>query len=361
MSIWNWQHAFESVPPGFQLSLGEADTPLIPSRFIGPNLGLNQLYFKLEMCNPTGSFKDRYAAVAISHMLAKGQTKCLATSSGNTGASLAAYCAMADIQCEIAVVETAPQGKLQQMLGYGATIYRIQGFGADPEITQAVFETLNQAAEQDDAALQVSAFCYSPLGMSGIKSISHELNGQVPQQIEHVFCQAGGGGLAMGAAQGFLDLQQRGTILKPPQVHIVQPEGNDTMASALRDGKTETTPVDSRTKISGLQVASITDGTEAVRDCRATRGNGFLVTDAAVWECQKTLAEKEGVFCEPAAAVSVVGAMNAFEMGHVKADEVVICPITGSGFKDPSSVDRMNQQRDCPRINHNQFKNILSR
>ena len=76
-------------------------------------------------------------------------------------------------------------------------------------------------------------------------------------------------------------------------------------------------------------------------------------------ECQKTLAEKEGVFCEPAAAVSVIGAITAYQMGEVKSDEVVVCPITGSGFKDPSSVDRINQKRESPVVNHEQFKILL--
>ena len=75
MSIWNWPQAFDLVAPDFQISLGEADTPILRSRFIGPRVGLKKLYFKIESANPTGSFKDRYAALAISHMLAKQQHK----------------------------------------------------------------------------------------------------------------------------------------------------------------------------------------------------------------------------------------------------------------------------------------------
>ena len=126
MSIFDWEHAFDSVNAEFQVTLGEANTPIVRSEAIGAQYGLENLYFKLDHCNPTGSFKDRYAAVAISHMLASGQTKCVATSSGNTGASLAAYCARAGIDCRIAIVETAPLGKLQQMMSYGADIYRVE-------------------------------------------------------------------------------------------------------------------------------------------------------------------------------------------------------------------------------------------
>src|SRR5437870_8379824 len=114
MSIWRWADYIDPVPESCRVSLGEGDTPLVHSRRIGPSAGMPNLFFKLDFANPTGSFKDRYGAAAISHMVAAGQRRCVATSSGNTGASLAAYCAAAGIECIIATVEGAPEGKLQQ-------------------------------------------------------------------------------------------------------------------------------------------------------------------------------------------------------------------------------------------------------
>ncbi|MDP7019324.1 MAG: pyridoxal-phosphate dependent enzyme, partial [Pirellulaceae bacterium] len=93
MSIWRWADRFSDVAAENQVTLGEGDTPLVRSRAIGPSLGVDRLYFKLETGNPAGSFKDRFGAAAISHMLEHRQTQCVATSSGNTGAALAAYCA----------------------------------------------------------------------------------------------------------------------------------------------------------------------------------------------------------------------------------------------------------------------------
>src|SRR5262245_22965526 len=116
MSIWKWGDLLPEIPDKHKLSLGEGNTPLLASRRIGPAAGMSQLYFKLEATNPTGSYKDRFAAAAISHMRRQGQSRCIATSSGNTGSALAAYCAAASIDCAIAVVETTPMGKLLQML-----------------------------------------------------------------------------------------------------------------------------------------------------------------------------------------------------------------------------------------------------
>jgi len=361
MGLWQWPFGIEPVAVEHQVTLGEGNTPLVRSRSIGPRAGLDQLWLKLDHCNPTASFKDRYAAVAISHMRARGEQRCVATSSGNTGASLAAYCAAAGIECQIAVVETAPLGKLQQMLSYGAHIVRIRGFGLDVDTTANVFDQLEQLASAPDVALQVSAFLYSPLGMSGIQSVSFELEQQVEGPIDHVFCQAGGGGLAMGTAAGFLTLVEHQLIARTPRVHVVQPEGNDTIAGPLRDGKPLGQNVQSTTLISGLQVASKTDADGAIEACRQTDGTGYLVADDRVWEVQQRLAREEGIFCEPAAAVSVVGALEAVEAGEVSADATVVCMITGSGFKDPGSVEKMTSDMPCPIIDADQVQQQFSR
>ena len=201
MSIWRWSDWIVPVPEESRITLGEGDTPLLRSRRIGPAAGIPNLYFKVETANPAGSFKDRLGAAAISHMLAERQSRCIATSSGNTGAALAAYCAAAGIRCEIAIVETAPEGKLKQMMAYGADIFRIRGFGVDSEITEQTFQTLNRIAARPDAAIQVSSYIYSPLGMTGVETISFELDEQLPQ-VDHVFCPAGGGGLCVAVAPG---------------------------------------------------------------------------------------------------------------------------------------------------------------
>src|SRR5215213_4887230 len=103
MSIWRWADWIEPVPAEARLTLGEGDTPLVRSRAIGPAAGLPSLYFKLETVNPSGSYKDRFAAAAVSHLRASGRRQVIATSSGNTGAALAAYCAAAGVPCEIAI------------------------------------------------------------------------------------------------------------------------------------------------------------------------------------------------------------------------------------------------------------------
>lgn len=350
MNLWRWADWIEPIPPAARLTLGEGNTPLIRSRQIGPRAGLQNLFFKLETVNPTGSYKDRFAAVAVSHMLAHDRRHCIATSSGNTGSALAAYCAAAGLRCDIAIVEAAPDGKLKQMLAYGAQLFRVRGFGLDAEVSRRTFECLRRLSQAPDAALQVSAFQYSPAGMSGVQTISYELTEQMPDSIHHVFCPAGAGGLTLAVARGFAVMMAAGRLAAGPAVECVQPEGNDTIAGPLRRGADQARAVECTTAISGLQVPNVLDGHEVIQACRTSGGTGHVVTDDAVWQVQARLAREEGIFCEPAGAVALAGALNAAAEGRVHPEATVVCLITGSGFKDSPSVDRMLQDRACPII-----------
>ena len=356
MSIWQYSDRFSTIPAPNQISLGEGNTPLIASRNIGPQAGLQNLYFKLETSNPSGSYKDRFAAAAISDMLASGLNRCVATSSGNTGSALAAYCAVAGLECQIAIVETAPEGKLLQMLAYGAELYRVQGFGIDPEITEQTFNRVRQIGRSERSALQISAFCDSPVGMSGVQTISYELLEQSPLTPDHVFCPAGGGGLTLAVARGFDGASDAAkSRTHQTRVHCVQPQGNDTIASALRTGRTEAESVQCQTSISGLQVPNVMDGNEVIAASRASGGTGYTVADEDVYNLQARLAAEEGIFCEPAAAVALAGALQATQLKEVVTSDTVICLVTGSAFKDPPSVERMTRNKTCPSISLKQL------
>jgi threonine synthase len=359
MSVWRWADHFESIPESFRLTLGEGETPLLHSRSIGPDAGLPNLYFKLETTNPSGSYKDRFAATAVSDMLARGKKRCVATSSGNTGAALAAYCAAAGIRCQIAVVETAPEDKLRQMLAYGAEIYRVKDFGLDPKITARTFESLREIAEAPEAALQISAFKYCPTGMSGVRSISLELNEQL-EQIDHVFCPAGGGGLTLALAQGFAAVREPGFAAFTPAIECAQPEGNDTIAGPLRNGLDKGVDVDCSSKISGLQVPNVIDGNEVIEACRASGGNGHTVSDESVWESQARLAVEEGIFSEPAGAVAIAAALQAASQALIDPNANIVCLVTGSGFKDANSVERMVGKSASPVIDSSELADAMS-
>ncbi len=356
--IWKWSERIAPVASEYRVTLGEGGTPLVRSRRIGPEAGLEHLYFKLEHVQPSGSYKDRFAAVAISRLLERKAPCCLATSSGNTGAALATYCAAAGIPCRIAILETTPAGKLVQMLAHGADLFRIRGFGVDPEINRRVFDVLTKVGEAKNAPPQISAFRYSPEGMSGVCTISYELAEQrkhVERPLGHVFVPAGGGGLALAVAKGFESQPDMAT----PRIEVVQPEGNDTIASALREGASEARSVASRTAISGLQVGSVIDGDAVIAHCRKTGGSGHVVSDEVIWKVQRRLAVEEGIFCEPAGAVALAGALQAASRGEIDSGATVVCLVSGSGFKDSEALERLCEDTNVPTLEASDLKDVL--
>lgn len=332
MSIWRYAAEFggSAIAPEHRISLGEGETPLLRSRRIGPAAGV-ELWFKVETTNPTGSYKDRFAAAAVSDMLARGKSHCVATSSGNTGAALAAYCAAVGIRCSIAVVETAPLEKLRQMLASGARLTRIRGFGTDDQVTVRALASIERLAAGPDAAMQISAYCKSPAGMAGVQTVGCEIRDYFGAQAPDVFVPAGGGGLTLAVARGLAGTGAR--------VHCVQPEGNATIAGPMMRGEARATPVRCTTAISGLQVASVLDGDAVIAACRQSGGAGHVIGDNATWDMQARLAREEGIFSEPAGAIAAAAALQAAAGGGMR-HRPVVCIVTGSGFKDQPSLVR---------------------
>jgi len=342
MSIWNYAKRWDAPAPEFAVSLGEGGTPLIRSTRIGPGLGLEHLWFKYEGGNPTGSYKDRFAAAAVAHLRASGARLCFGTSSGNTGAAMAAYCARAEIACHLAIVEGAPEGKLRQMRAYGAHLYRIKDFGKSPAVNEAVMTGLRRLAAELQAGFEISAFAVSPKGMAGVKTMGYELAEFFADEPFAVFSPAGGGGLTLAVARGLVESSAAATV------HCVQPVGNDTIATPLRQGDDKAVAVNSTTAISGLQVGSVLDGDDVIAACRNSGGLGYAVTDDAAFAWQARLAKEEGVFCEPACAVSLAGVAEAVRRGELDSAKPVVCLITGVGFKDERSLITMMGAEPTP-------------
>ena len=343
--IWKYDHLLPVVDDSCKIVLGEGNTPLVKAKNIGAALGLKNLYFKLENINPSGSYKDRFAACAIAGLIQNGAKICFATSSGNTGAALAAYSAAAGIKCFLAIVDGAPLGKLQQMQAYGAQTLMIRDFGKDYAVTNEVMERLTAIASAYNSIVQISAYTYSPMGMKGIQTIAYELAEYLPAENKHIFSPAGGGGLTMSLIEGFNNWTKQNSSFNYPKINCVQPEGNNTISGPLKNGSVKAESiVKSLTKISGLQVPNVLDGNEVIAGCRASGGTGYLVPDELVYDCQHMLAVKEGIFCEPAGAVALAGLTMALKNNTIPVNDHVICLVTGSGFKDPDSAKKMAER-----------------
>jgi threonine synthase len=317
--------------------MGEGNTPLVESVHLGPSLGI-RLFFKLEMCNPSGSYKDRFIAAQVREFQKIKVNACVATSSGNTGSALAAFCARYGILCAIFVNEFAPAGKLLQMQAHGARVFRVRDFITSPAVTQNVFARLSGMAQEHSVPLVVSAYRYCPDGMRGVESIALELSEQCGNRLDHVFVPVGGGGLFTAVCRGF----SRSPV--HPKVHAVQPEGCATVVSAFREKREEIRPVESTTRISGLAVPYDIDAGSALRALRKSGGEAIGIPDGEVFAAQKRMLREEGIWCEPAGAAALAGCLKACRQGRIEAGESVVCLVTGHGFKDPDSLSEAAQE-----------------
>ena len=322
------------------VDLGQGFTPLVRSRAVGPQAGIRDLRFKLEGLNPSGSYKDRFAGLAIGLARAAGARMVVATSSGNTGAALAAFAAAAGMGCALYVSENAPQGKLDQMLAYGASVFRVERFTIDAAESALISQALEAETRARGLELLITAYAISPVPMEGIKTLAYELHEQA-QAISDVFLPVGGGGLHVACARGFADLLTDGALPRRPRMHAVQPAGNDTVATPLRQGGAVARAVSTTTTISGLGVGYVLDGNQVMDHARATAGQGWLVDEDEIRAVQRRLAVEEGILVEPAGAVAVAGALLAARQGALRDSATVVCTLTGHGFKDPASVRAM--------------------
>src|SRR5690606_39114307 len=158
-----------------------------------------------------------------------------------------------------------------QMLAYGAEVYRVRRFTIDPEESARISATLAAAARARGLELFITAYATSPGPMEGIKTIAYEIAEDLPQATD-VFVPVGGGGLYVALSRGFADLPAEGALPRPPRMHVVQPAGNDTVATPLREGAAGARAVTTSTSISGLGVGYVLDGTVAMGHARATGG-----------------------------------------------------------------------------------------
>ncbi len=320
-----------ALPPE-PVTLGEGHTPLIDCQRLARRWGLGALHLKAEQLNPTGSYKDRFAVFVINRLLAEGQRVCLATSSGNTGAALAAYGAAAGLRVVLAVTEATPSGKLSQMAAHGARLLRVAGFGREAVQTARIWARLQALAEAHGLPLVVSAFRYCPDAMRGVATLSLEIVETLGGPPDACFVPVGGGGLYLATALGF-DLAGATVRVEP-----VQPVTNDTVVTPLRAGLPAAREVNDPRgcRISGLAVPTDIDGTAAVARARSLGARGYTVTEEQVWETQRELYRIAGIGVEPAGAVALAGVRQALDEGRLGPGDRVVALLTGHGFKDPA-------------------------
>jgi threonine synthase len=300
--IWRYAAHLPLRDPAHAVGLGEGGTPLLRSARVGAELGLPELHFKIEGANPTGSYKDRIAAVGIARLRELGKRAWAATSSGNAGAAIAAYGVRAGLDGYLFTLEKAARAKIAQILAYGPRVFAVERLGYDPEVEQATWRNIRALCDANGWGMLVTARRFSPHAMEGVKTIAYEICQQLANPPDVVYVPVGGGGLLSATWKGFVEWRAAGRVDRLPRIVAVQPQGCDGITQAWRAGRA-VEPIDGCTSaISGLQLTAPPDGDLVLRALRESGGWAVSVPDDATYAAQADLAAREGIFAEPAAA-----------------------------------------------------------
>ena len=352
--MWRFAELLE-IDPSISISLGEGDTPLLSatsSSLARP--GGPSICFKAEYQNPTGSFKDRIAAMATAIIARDELLGAVGTSSGNGGAAIAAYGARAGFPVMLFTVSGIVDGKLQQILAHGARANIVAELGSAFEGVEAVAQTIAAMAADEGWLAFLTGARYAREAMRGAETIAYELIEQ-RSTATVVYIPIGGGGLLASIWRGYQRLGLGNVI---PRLIGVQPDGCPTLNRALAgvldplDGAVTTT-------ISGLQVPVLFDfdATTALTD---SGGHVVEVTDQQAWDAQRVLARHEGIFVEPAGAIALAGVLADLERGKISADDEVIVILSGAGHKDALSASRLGEGNPPRHIEVDDIQSVLA-
>lgn len=340
--IWKYQHRLPRVTESNRISLGEGQTPLIKSCRIGKALGLDQLYFKLESSNPTGSYKDRISALGVSLAKENGRSACTGTTSGNAGGSIAAYAARAGLTYNVYVQENIVASKLEPMIVYRANVTKVLGFGFRPEVGNRVFAKVLENAASNNWEMLVTAYAFAPQAMEAVKTIAYEVAEELiednGEEKPAIFVPVGGGGLLSGIHRGYVDLTSEGIVRRLPRMIACQSSGCANVAKAWKLGLNKPVDGESTAKISGIQVPNPPDAVQVLQALRDSDGFAEEIADEETWYWQEQMAVQEGIFSEPAGAIALAGAARALKEGRIGRGTPVVCIVSGAGYKDANRV-----------------------
>ncbi len=304
-------------------SLGEGDTPLVRCEELARETGCGELYFKLEGCNPTGSFKDRGMVVATAKALEAGSKAVMCASTGNTSASAAAYAAYLGLTAIIIVPKgKIALGKLAQAIVYGAKIIAIDG-----NFDQAL-HIVRRLTEKYPVTLVNSV---NPYRIEGQKTASFEIIDTLGDAPDYLFIPVGNAGNITAYWKGFVEYYNAGKTIKKPQMMGFQAEGAAPIVRGYIIDKPETVAT-------AIRIGNPASWQKATTARDESGGIIDMVSDNEILAAYRLLATKGGIFGEPASAASLAGLIKLSRNGMDFSSKKIVCVITGTGLKDPDTA-----------------------
>lgn len=332
-----WRYA-EVLPDDAPVTLGEGMTALVHAKRLGAAFGLSNLMVKDEGLNPTGSFKARGMAAAVTRAKNLGAKTLAAPTAGNAGGALAAYAAAAGLPAVIVMPADTPSANVMECQAFGATVVKLNGLISD--CGKYVAERKEREGWYDVSTLK------EPYRIEGKKTMGYELWEQFGGKLPDVIIYPTGGGVGLiGMCKAFDEMQEMGWIgTERPRMVSVQAAGCAPIVKAWEAHRESSEFFqNAATLASGLRVPGALGDFIILRMLRQTNGTALSVTDEEMLEAGKQLASHEGIFAAPEGAATVAAARKLANSGWIKPQETVVLFNTGTGYKYSEAWQRALQ------------------
>jgi len=335
--FWDYNFAFPNIENEFIISLGEGGTPCRSSKQFGRKLSFRNLYFKDETQNPTNSFKDRAAALLISHARCWDYEKVVCASNGNQGASIAAYCSLEGIECMNIIPKEIDAGKKAQMIAYNSEL-KIEGDTVDDAIDyirkNKNFENYYQCTPE-----------LNPLTLEAQKTIAYEIINQIDTP-NWIVIPMGSGELLVSLWKGFNELKQTKIIKDIPKLIGVQSESSAPIVKEFF--KESTIEMDEKKVFKSMALGILVKRPIykdlAIKYIKESDGTVIAVPEDLILSSVEELIRSEGIFAEPSSALTLAAVQLLDKKLLFESKDNIVCLITGSGLKAPYILEAISSQ-----------------
>ena len=333
-TYWRYFELLPIIDKSNIVSINAGMTPLVKAEKLGKKIGLNNLYIKNDSVNPTFSFKDRPAGVAISKAKEFGLSSVGCASTGNLASATAAHAAKGNFPCYIFAPSDIENAKIAQALSYGANYISVDG----------TYDDANRIAAQigDSKGIGIVNINMRSYYVEGSKTLAYEVAEQLDWKVpDQLIVPTGSGAMLNAICKGFEELETVSLIQKVSEMHMncAQAHGCAPIVDAFKDNNTDVVPVENPDTVAkSLAIGDPGDGRYVLQRLKQYNGIAQESNDKEILDAILLLARTEGIFTEPAGGVSVAVVKKMVEDGKIDKDETTVCYVTGNGLKATEAI-----------------------
>jgi len=333
-TYWRYFELLPIIDKSNIVSINAGMTPLVKAEKLGKKIGLYNLYIKNDSVNPTFSFKDRPAGVAISKAKEFGLSSVGCASTGNLASATAAHAAKGNFPCYIFAPSDIENAKIAQALSYGANYISVDG----------TYDDANRIAAQigDSKGIGIVNINMRSYYVEGSKTLAYEVAEQLDWQVpDQLIVPTGSGAMLNAICKGFEELETVSLIQKVSEMHMncAQARGCAPIVDAFKDNNTDVVPVENPDTVAkSLAIGDPGDGRYVLQRLKQYNGIAQESNNKEILDAILLLARTEGIFTEPAGGVSVAVVKKMVEDGKIDKDETTVCYVTGNGLKATEAI-----------------------